>query len=303
MELETIKLLESYDSNVQELDISNCNIVGVLDLINFTNLKKVDCSNNQITHIIGLDIITEKYIEYFDCSNNNLKELNIKPSILREFKYENNPLETLVFPTNTKIHYPPTLKNLKLAWIYNKPIDDLPNTVITLEFSNDCYFSQPVDNLPNSLVKLKFGFCFNQPIDNLPNSITELILGCYFNQPIDYLPSSITNLILGDFFSQPIDNLPNSLIELTLGTMFNQPIDNLPNSLIKLTFYTRNYDKSLDNLPNSLVELNFYNGKLNTQNISKLPDSIQSIKTNDADLNKLLPEKYHSIISLVKKFD
>ncbi len=36
----TIKLLESFDSNIQELDISKSKIEGILDLSKFVNITK-----------------------------------------------------------------------------------------------------------------------------------------------------------------------------------------------------------------------------------------------------------------------
>ncbi len=73
-------------------------------------------------------------------------------------------------------------------------------------------FNKSIDNLPDSIINLTFGFKFNQPINNLPNSITHLILGFCFTQSLDNLPNSIIHLILGWEFNQLIDNLPNSII-------------------------------------------------------------------------------------------
>ncbi len=39
MNEETLKLLETYDSDITKLDISNSNIEGILDLSKFENLK------------------------------------------------------------------------------------------------------------------------------------------------------------------------------------------------------------------------------------------------------------------------
>ena len=72
-------------------------------------------------------------------------------------------------------------QKVKFGSCFNKPVDNLPNSLTHLEFGD---FNQPVDNLPNSLTHLEFGDDFNQPVDNLPNSIVHLEFGWNFNQQL-----------------------------------------------------------------------------------------------------------------------
>ena len=72
MEIETIQLLESFDSNIQELYLSNKNIKGLLDLGRFTRLKKLKCTENEITVIINLPATLEE----LNCERNEIKFLD-----------------------------------------------------------------------------------------------------------------------------------------------------------------------------------------------------------------------------------
>jgi hypothetical protein len=77
-----------------------------------------------------------------------------------------------------------SIKDLKLGYFFNQPIDNLPNSITHLTLAEK--FNQPINYLPNSITHLYFtsNSIFNQLIDKLPNSITHLELGGYFNQPI-----------------------------------------------------------------------------------------------------------------------
>lgn len=70
-----LNLIQYYNTNykkVIQLNISNKNISGVLDLKKYIKLKKLDCSNNQITQIINIP----KTLKNLDCSNNLIEEFN-----------------------------------------------------------------------------------------------------------------------------------------------------------------------------------------------------------------------------------
>lgn len=64
----TKSILEQYDDNIKELDISNKNITGIIDLSRFKNLIKLNCSGNKITTING-----SKFITNINYSNNSIK--------------------------------------------------------------------------------------------------------------------------------------------------------------------------------------------------------------------------------------
>ena len=73
MELDTIELLKLFDSNILEIDISNKNIKGKLNLLKFNNLIKLKCQNNKITCIYNIP----NSLEYLDCSNNLIKLIKV----------------------------------------------------------------------------------------------------------------------------------------------------------------------------------------------------------------------------------
>ena len=54
MNTRTENLLNKYKKKVTELDISNKNICGILDLERFPNLKVLNCSKNKITEITNM---------------------------------------------------------------------------------------------------------------------------------------------------------------------------------------------------------------------------------------------------------
>ncbi len=135
---------------------------------------------------------------------------------------------------------------------FNKPIDNLPFSVIKLELGNK--FNQLINNLPNKLIELKIGNDFNQPVNNLPITLKKLVLGENFNQSINNLPTNLELLVLSKNFNQPINNLNPNLKKIQLGENFNQPINTLPNSLESIIF-AKYYILSLDSLPVKLKHI------------------------------------------------
>ena len=87
----TIELLESYDSNIEFLDISNIGIGGVLDLSRFTNLKELYCPYNNITNLDNLPY----NLEILYCSSNNLTNLDNLPQSLKKLYCYYNELTNL----------------------------------------------------------------------------------------------------------------------------------------------------------------------------------------------------------------
>lgn len=248
---------------IKTLNLSNRNIKDVLDLEELYGLEELDCSNNEITQITNIPYS----LKYLNCSNNKIKSLLELPNEIKCIKCKKNPLEVLEYPINVKpSKYPSNLKKIIFEQNFNQPIDNLPNTLIEIYFSELSKFNKSLDCLPNSLKILTLGNNYNQPIDNLPTSLTELTLGNNYNQPLDYLPQSMTHLTIGR----------NWFKYFHASCKFNQPINNLPTSLIELIFSDESiFQKSLDNLPNSLKKIRisgYYTGSINN-----LTDSIETI--------------------------
>ena len=95
------------------------------------------------------------------------------------------------------------------------------------------YFNKPVDDLPQSLKKLRFGWGhhegilgFNQKVDKLPPNLQKLIFkGERFNRSVSKLPSNLKKLEFGGNFNRSISKLPPTLTHLTLGENYSRKLD------------------------------------------------------------------------------
>lgn len=130
---------------------------------------------------------------------------------------------------------------LKLGHSFNCPLDSLPPTIVTIEFTGIIEEEKERrrdERTINWFIILESSN-FNQSIDKLPPSLTTLKLLSIYNKPIASLISpSLTHLELGPHFSHPVDSLPPSLIHLTFGTAFNCPTNQLPHGLLFLKYVT-----------------------------------------------------------------
>lgn len=66
MNSNTKLILDNFPYDSTQIDVSNKNITGILDLSNFINLIELDCSNNQITQILNIN----NQLQILNCSNN-----------------------------------------------------------------------------------------------------------------------------------------------------------------------------------------------------------------------------------------
>ncbi|PQJ22804.1 hypothetical protein [Tenacibaculum sp. SG-28] len=67
----------------------------------FSNLKRLDCSNNKIQN---LNLSKNKNLTFLNCSYNQLKELNIRDNtLLTTVSCDNNQLETLILGKHTAL--------------------------------------------------------------------------------------------------------------------------------------------------------------------------------------------------------
>lgn len=86
-------------SSITELDLSNKVLRELPDLSKYTNLKILDCSNNNITHLDHLPLsLTTLY-----CSNNPLI-YNFYPTLENIRKHKKNKLNSNFFIINTYHH-------------------------------------------------------------------------------------------------------------------------------------------------------------------------------------------------------
>ena len=84
-------ILKEFPDDIIVIDISYRNIQGTLYLTRFTNLKKLNCYDNQIT---SLNNLPSSLIELY-CNCNKIKILDFLPSSLIELDCCNNQITSL----------------------------------------------------------------------------------------------------------------------------------------------------------------------------------------------------------------
>lgn len=80
-----------------ELDLSGLGLENLDILTWFPNLRKLDCSDNNLT-AIDSDLL--KQLEELDCSNNQIGELDLRETSLRTLNATGNPLSKVYVPSN-----------------------------------------------------------------------------------------------------------------------------------------------------------------------------------------------------------
>ena len=78
MNANTIQILNQYNIDIIELNLSSANINGILDLLKFTQLKTLNCSNNQITNLNKLP----NSLTTLNCSHTKITNLDNLPNSL-----------------------------------------------------------------------------------------------------------------------------------------------------------------------------------------------------------------------------
>lgn len=142
----------------ETLLVSKRRICGEMNFLNYTRLKKLDCSFNKIENIDGKLPIT---LLDLNCSHNKIKMLNNLPTSLKILNCSYNEIVMLDYLPNNIY---------KLDCAYNKLIllDNLPNSLGYLFCNNNNITS--LNNLPRTLKHLH---CHNNSenieLDNLPN--------------------------------------------------------------------------------------------------------------------------------------
>lgn len=304
----------NYQKN-EILNIKNQRIIGKIDLTKYkkehhiTDLKYVNCSNNNITEI---KLVNE--IEYLDCSLNNITELKLIHCVkLRHINLKLNPLSILEF--NFEYNYdlpelPDSLTTLKLGVHFNQPLNyktkkskiiknKLPENLKKLYISY--YYDHPLNNLPENLELLSLDGIFNKSLNNLPQKLKKIILSNEFNKTLKYIPQSVRIIKTQNLYNNEFIDIPDFIEEIYFGDRYNIKVDNLPKNL-KILYLGNNFNQSIDNLPFGLEKL-VIRGNFNKP-INNLPTSLK-ILILVKEFNQLidyLPESIN-VLELGKKFD
>ena len=201
--------IESWDDDIEYIDISLHYLHKIPNLSRFTKLKTLDCSNNQIMIIDNLPESLETLIcsnnkishidnlpltlKNLDCSNNNIKKLNNLPISLNIFKMLNN---------NEKILYE-TQYSLQFDDIYARNLinfDNLPAFLEDLNLNTNSIFDDITES--TTVKNKKMTFISNKFIKKEKYACKNSRLYNHY----------INNLIYRNFENIRIKNLPCSLI-------------------------------------------------------------------------------------------
>ncbi len=116
--------------------------------------------NNLPNTLREFEFYCKKYPHTLDCLPNSIECF--------DFRYSDFDIKINKYPDNlVKIYYGSN---------YNKPIDNLPDSVREIIFQKHSRFNKKIKKLPNSLVKLVLGEKFYYPLCKLPNSVNTIII-------------------------------------------------------------------------------------------------------------------------------
>jgi hypothetical protein len=179
------------------------------------------------------------------------------PSSLTHITFDN-------YFNGTLEHLPPSITFIKAGDSFDSDICYLPKLKYLI-FGK--FFDKPVSNLPPTLVHLTINsIAFDQSVSRLPSSLTHLsIASAAFNNRVSRLPGTLTHLFIAcGVFRRPVNNLPPSLTHLSIRSrLFNHPVNNLPSTLLyfsirgdgfcqSLSYHTHSHTLAQDWLLNTL---------------------------------------------------
>ena len=278
--------------NITELDISNRGLDKLPDdLRKYTNLKILNCSNNNLTYC-NKDQLPDGLIE-LNCSNNyGLIHLDDLPQSLEKLicRFEDRPLiHTIQLTRLDKLPLNLTYLDCSVNDDYTffgkiEQLDNLPPNLTYLDCTSNAI--QKLEHLPPNLKILicrKMGYNRDRYTETDPDDENDYV------HTIDYddIPrlNQLDNLPIGleilecsenDKIIQ-LDNLPPGLLELDCSHCSIIQLDNLPQSLTKLNS-SINKITTLDNLPYGLEYLDCSANEI-TQ-LDNLPRSIKKLYCN-----------------------
>ena len=137
---------------------------------------------------------------------------------------------------------PDGIAYLRLGRLFNKPIMNLPRTLIHLIIAsnkiNYCNFDQSLDYLPEGLeiLTIKLNKVFKLPINNLPASLKHLRFYCGgFHHPINNLPDGLETLDIESFNYNNTYHLPTNLKTFKISSkLIEDDIEILNKNLVKI---------------------------------------------------------------------
>ena len=165
-----------YFSNLKCLDCSN-NQLTSLDVSKNTALERLDCYNNQLT---SLDVSKNTALKELYCYNNQLTALDVsKNTALRHLSCRNNQLTSLDVSNNTALSYLHCDRNqltslnvsdntaLELLWCHNNQLTSLDVSKNTALEDLACSYNQLTSLDVSKNTALRHLSCYNNQLTSL----------------------------------------------------------------------------------------------------------------------------------------
>lgn len=133
-------------------------------------------------YTINLKKLKKKLNNYGGDHNKNL---SLFEQILKKTKKISEVTTTNIFEHAINVI------DVSFGWYFIGPITNLPSSVRFISFKG--LYDSPIDDFHDSIISITFDSSsfFNQPLTKLPQ-IKDLTLGKFFNQPIDQLVKNIS---------------------------------------------------------------------------------------------------------------
>lgn len=258
-----------------------CNNLSDRDILSLS-----ECSNNlrDIVYVVKFttwaNFAKIKNLPYFDSFIKVVYHSNHSsfPKSLRYLFWNNTMSLPLKLPMITHLiladgfqeeisQLPKSLTYLGLGYYYCRPLPQLPESLLHLEFcdSNDkCILTPypirsynyepallppppypfereekrrcPGTRFYTTRIHLVRGIHYEELLPQLPAKLKHLTLGYCHNQPLGRLPATLSYLKLGYYYNQILSQLPESLVYLALGPNYKR---NLPEFPAGLTVYIK----------------------------------------------------------------
>ncbi|CAG8493776.1 4189_t:CDS:1 [Scutellospora calospora] len=189
--------------DINELDISNKNLEGHLDLNDFVNLTKLDCQNNQIN---GINFSNCSKLSLVNCSKNQLNDLNLNNcSSVVLLDCSDNFLTCLNFLSTLSSENKEKLEVLNISENnFSESSMDVFSSFVNLQVLHlDNWCKEKIDRG----IYNRFSGSF-EPLQKLTKLKKLNVSHTDINSGLEFLPASL------EFFYCSIYNRPNSQVKV-----------------------------------------------------------------------------------------
>ncbi|CAH1768355.1 6567_t:CDS:2, partial [Entrophospora sp. SA101] len=208
-------------NEVEKLDLSSLGLQGELNLEGFTNLKSLDCSDNELTNLDKCEKL--EYLDYFTglsnlhtlmITSNELEEVDLSDlTSLKSLNCGLNNIDALDLSNNLEIEIVMILK-LKKVSLCNLNVKGCEN-LVTLDYAENSLTELDISNLKN----LEFVSCKENLINKINANKKEVpefeqFLQEKRDKPIKEILANPNNYSLEDILKLEEKELKEKLVEL-----------------------------------------------------------------------------------------